>query len=101
MIYKFTPNTRTYWRYIWPGALLAASSVRSCSKTRLSSSTWSIWPTMRESTVPWRRSLVLLAWTYVSSLILIAGAEFSSEYERMKLGLERGRVIIDRHPDGT
>ena len=24
LLYKLTPNTRTYWRYVWPGALLAA-----------------------------------------------------------------------------
>ena len=24
LIYKFAPYTRTYWRYIWPGALVAA-----------------------------------------------------------------------------
>ena len=24
LIYKFAPYTRTYWRYVWPGALLAA-----------------------------------------------------------------------------
>ena len=24
MIYKMLPNTRTYWRYVWPGALVAA-----------------------------------------------------------------------------
>lgn len=42
--------------------------------------------------------IILLAWTYVSGLILIAGAEFSSEYERMRLGVERGRVIVERHP---
>ena len=42
--------------------------------------------------------VVLLGWAYFSSLILIAGAELSSEYERMRLGVERGRVIVERHP---
>ena len=35
--------------------------------------------------------LVLLLWVYVSSLILILGAELSSEYGRLKQGRERGR----------
>ena len=96
MIYKFTPNTRTYWRYIWPGALLAAVMFELFK---------SVFVFYLEHLADYERVygslasvIVLLAWTYFSSLILIAGAEFSSEYERMKLGLERGRVIIDRHP---
>ena len=34
--------------------------------------------------------IVLLLWTYVSSLIIISGAELSSEYGRLKLGISRG-----------
>ena len=96
LIYKFTPNTHTYWRYIWPGALLAAVMFELFK---------SVFVFYLEHLADYERVygslasvIVLLAWTYFSSLILIAGAEFSSEYERMKLGLERGRVIIDRHP---
>ena len=96
LIYKFTPNTRTYWRYIWPGALLAAVAFELFK---------SVFVFYLEHFADYEQVygslasiIVLLAWTYFSSIILIAGAEFSSEYERMKLGLERGRVIIDRHP---
>ena len=28
MMYKVIPNTKTYWRYVWPGALVAGDSVR-------------------------------------------------------------------------
>ena len=38
--------------------------------------------------------LVLLLWVYVSSLILILGAELSSEYGRLKEGRERGTALI-------
>jgi membrane protein len=24
VLYKFIPNTKTYWRFVWPGAVLAA-----------------------------------------------------------------------------
>ena len=40
--------------------------------------------------------IVLLAWTYFSGLILITGAEFTSEYERMRHDVERGQVV-SRH----
>lgn len=96
LIYKFTPNTHTYWRYIWPGALLAAVMFE-ISK--------SVFVFYLNNFADYERVygslasvIVLLAWTYLSGLILIAGAEFSSEYERMRHGVERGRVIIDRHP---
>ena len=94
MIYKFTPNTRTYWRYIWPGALLSAVLFE-VSK--------SIFIFYLDNFADYERVygslasiIVLLGWSYVSGLILIIGAEFSSEYERMRLGVERGRVIVDR-----
>ena len=39
--------------------------------------------------------IVLSLWTYVSGLILIFGAELSSEYGRLRRGVERGVLI---HP---
>ena len=91
MIYKYVPNTVTQWRYIWPGALLAALAFE-VSKgffllyldhfadfERVYGSLGSV--------------VILLLWTYVSSLTLIIGAEFTSEYERMLKGVERGRAI--------
>lgn len=94
MIYKFVPNTATQWRYIWPGALLAGLGFE-ISKglfivyldhfadfERVYGSLGSV--------------VVLLMWTYVSSLTLIIGAEFTSEYERMLKVVERGRAIPRR-----
>ncbi len=96
LIYKFTPNTQTLWRYVWPGALLSAVLFE-VSK--------SIFVFYLENFADYERVygslasvVVLLGWTYISSIILIAGAEFSSEYERMRLGVERGRVIVERQP---
>ena len=40
--------------------------------------------------------IVLLLWTYVSSLIVIGGAELSSEYGRLKLGIGRGMPFHPR-----
>ena len=91
LIYKFTPNTRTYWRYIWPGAVLAAALFE------ISKSVFVFYvdnfANYEEVYGSLASVIVLLAWTYFSGLILIAGAEFSSEYERMKHGVDRGQVI--------
>ena len=91
LIYKFTPNTKTYWRYIWPGAVLAAALFE------ISKSVFVLYvdnfANYEEVYGSLASVIVLLAWTYFSGLILIAGAEFSSEYERMRHGVERGQVI--------
>ena len=39
--------------------------------------------------------IVLLIWTYLSGLILILGAELSSEYGRIREGVERGVLLSD------
>ena len=94
VIYKFIPNTKTYWRYVWPGAVLAAVLFEVgkglfvfyvdnfADYQRIYGSLGSV--------------VVLLGWTYVSSFILIVGAEFSSEYERMRKGLARGQVAAEK-----
>jgi membrane protein len=103
LIYKFTPNTRTYWQYVWPGALLAAVLFE-VSK--------SVFVFYLDNFANYERVygsmasvIVLLGWAYISGFILILGAEFSSEYGRMRRGVERGRLIIDpntrRPPRGT
>ena len=35
--------------------------------------------------------MVLMSWAYVSAFILILGAEISSEYGRMRNGVDRGQ----------
>ena len=89
LIYKFAPYTRTYWRYVWPGALLAAL---------LFDVGKSAFVFYLENYAAYERIygtlasvIVLLAWTYMSGLIIIIGAEVSSEYQRMRLGLSRGQ----------
>ncbi len=94
VIYKFIPNTKTYWRYVWPGAVLAAVLFEVgkglfvfyldnfADYQRVYGSLGSV--------------VVLLTWTYASSFILLIGAEFSSEYERMRTGLTRGQIAASR-----
>ena len=91
MIYKYVPNTRTYWRYIWPGALLAALAFE-VSKT-LFVFYLDHYADYTQVYGSLGSVVVLLIWTYVSSLTLIIGAEFTSEYERMRRGAEQGRTI--------
>ena len=94
LIYKFTPNTRTYWRYIWPGAFAAAFLFE------LSKNLFIIYlngfATFDDTYGPLAPVIVLLLWTYLSSLIIICGAELSSEYGRLKLGIRRGAPFHTR-----
>ena len=96
LIYRFMPNTRTYWRYIWPGALVAAvlfeltKNVFIVYLDRVAN-----FENVYGALAP---VIVLLMWTYVSSIVLIFGAEISSEYGRLKQGVGRG-VLIHPHHD--
>ncbi len=88
LIYKFMPNTRTYWRYIWPGAVLAAVLFEVAKNVFiLYVNQFAQFEHVYGSLAP---VIGLLLWTYISSFILILGAELSSEYERLKRGIERG-----------
>jgi len=93
LIYRFIPNCKTYWRYIWPGAL-AASVLLELSKLLFlwylnNFASYSQFGTMASV-------MILLLWIYVSALIVILGAEISSEYGRMQLGVERGVLLHPR-----
>ncbi len=97
MIYKMLPNTRTYWRYVWPGALAAAALLEAGKAVFLFyldrfASIQSVYGSVGDV-------VVLLLWVYVSSLILILGAELSSEYGRMREGKDRG-VLLHPGPSG-
>ena len=88
LIYKFAPYAHTYWRYIWPGALVAAL---------LFDVGKSVFVWYLENYAAYERIygalasvIVLLAWTYMSGMIVVIGAEVASEYQRMSLGQSRG-----------
>jgi len=80
--YRFLPNTRTYWRYIWPGAVIATVLYQ------VSRDLFILYLEhfARYDTVygPVSSVMVFLFWVYLSSLILVLGAEISSEYERTR-----------------
>ena len=91
MVYRFVPNTKTYWRYVWPGALVAAVLFEVAKSLFV----WyldnlAIYNQVYGSLTS---VIVLLLWIYVSSLILILGAELSSEYGRLRMGAARGMAL--------
>ena len=94
VLYKFIPNTKTYWRYVWPGALLAGVLFE-IAKTGFVfyldhfANYESVYGNVASV-------IILLFWIYVSAFILILGAEISAEYGRMRVGAVRG-VTIETH----
>ena len=91
MIYKHVPNTTTQWRYIWPGALLAAL----CFELGKTAFLFYLDNYANYARVYGSLGAVisLLVWTYISSFILILGAEVCSEHERMRKGVKRGTLV--------
>ena len=82
LIYKTIPNTRTYWRYIWQGALLAAvlfELARTLFIFYLEN--FANYQLIYGSIAS---IIVLLVWIYYSAFIMILGAEFTFQYGRMR-----------------
>ena len=82
LLYKFIPNTRTRWRYVWPGALLAAILFE-IAKT--------LFMFYLENFANYQliygsiTSIIgLLIWIFYSAFIMILGAEFTYQYGRMR-----------------
>ena len=92
MLYKYVPNAKTYWKDVWAGALVAAVLFEITEYAFiLYLSRFAGFANVYGALSP---VIVLLIWSYVGGLILILGAEVSSEYGRLKRGLERGRVAL-------
>ena len=86
-LYKLMPNTKTYWRYVWPGALGAAVAFVA---------TMGIFIFFVDKIADWEliygqigSVIGFLILVYISAFILIIGAGVSAEYSRMKQGLKR------------
>lgn len=91
LVYRYVPNVRTPWRYIWPGALLG---------TLLFEVGKNLFILYLNSFANYQQVygslasvVILLVWTYTSAYILILGAEFTAEYARMKMGIEEGAPL--------
>ena len=82
LLYKFIPNTRTYWRDIWPGALLAAILFEIARALFvLYINNFANYQLIYGSIAS---IIVLIVWIYYSAFIMILGAEFSFQYGRMR-----------------
>ena len=90
-VYKVLPNTKTYWRYIWVGAVVAAGLFEGGKNLFL----WYLENFAQYDQLYGNIAsvIVLMVWTYFSALILILGAEIASEYGRLKVGVGRGQTI--------
>ncbi len=88
VIYKYLPNTKTYWRYVWPGAALAAVLFEAGKSVFL----WYLGNYAQFDQIYGNVAsvIILMVWAYYCAFVLILGAEFACEYGRIKLGLRRG-----------
>jgi membrane protein len=82
LLYKLIPNTKTHWRYTWPGALLAAVFFE-IART--------LFILYLENLVSFQyiygsiaSIIILLVWIYYSAFIMILGAEFTFQYGRLR-----------------
>jgi membrane protein len=82
LLYKLIPNTKTYWRDIWPGALLAAILFE-IARTLfiLYINHLANYQLIYGSIAS---NIVLLVWIYYSAFIMVLGAEFTFQYGRMR-----------------
>jgi membrane protein len=88
IIYKFIPHTHTGWRDIWLGALVVALLFeigRNAFVFYLNN-----FGNFNQIYGSLASVVILLVWLFISALILIVGAEFASEFARMKRGVQRG-----------
>ena len=80
LLYKFVPNTKTRWRDIWLGALLATAFFEIARTLFIFYlQHFANYQLIYGSISSF---IVLLVWIYYSALILILGAEFSFQYSR-------------------
>ena len=82
LLYKFIPNVKTHWRYVWPGALLAAilfEIARTLFVLYLEK--YANYQLIYGSIAS---IIVLLVWIYYSAFIMILGAEFTFQYSRLR-----------------
>ena len=87
LLYKLIPNTKTYWRYIWPGSLLAAilfEIARALLVFYLEN--FANYQLIYGSIAS---IIVLLVWIYYSAFIMILGAEFTFQYSRMRYSVAK------------
>ena len=86
-IYRFVPDTKVSWRYVIPAAVISGALFEGSKALFV----WYLDSFGSFDRVYGSIStvVVLMVWTYVSSIILVVGAEIASEYSLMR---EDGRL---------
>lgn len=85
LVYKTMPLIKTYWRYVWPGALFSTAAFE-LARTFLGvylvrfSHVELVYGSIASI-------IILLIFAQYVAFILVMGAEISSEYSRLRLGL--------------
>ena len=100
LIYRFEPRCRTYWRYVWPGALVASLLFEGAKYLFV----WYLDNLAIFSQVHGSLAsvVVLLLWVYLSALLLILGAQVCYQYELLyRPGAAREGHRMQRRPRGT
>ena len=90
-IYKFLPNTKTYWKYVWTGAAVAAVLFEIGKNLFLYYlSNFAEFDQLYGDVAS---VITLMVWAYFCAIILILGAEVASEDGRIKMGTARGEPL--------
>ncbi len=89
ILFKVIPNTQTYWRHIWPGALFTAILFEIGRFVFFYYITnfghyQAIYGAIGSV-------IAVLLWIYYSAILVILGAELTSEYSRLRRGIGKGR----------
>ena len=85
--FKVMPNTRTYWRHLWPGALLTAFLFTLGNQLLLFYFTY--FTNYEQVYGPIATIIVLLVWIYYDAFIVLVGSEIAAEYSRVRRGLPK------------
>ena len=98
MVYRFVPNTTVTWGDVWPGATLAAVLFEAAKNLFA----WYLASFANYALVYGSLAtvIVFLLWTYISALILLAGAEFAAVYTRL-FGSQRTIVTAPVFAEGS
>lgn len=90
LMYKFMPNTKTSWRYVWPAAIFSALLFE-IARTAFSFylTNFATYDMVYGSVAV---VIILLVWIYISAFIIILGAEFASEYVKLRRDAHQGKT---------
>lgn len=86
IIYRYVPNARVLWRYVWRGALAAAVAFEIAQT--LFAIYLTNWANYESIYGLFASFIIILLWFYISALIVIIGAELSAQYSRMRYKLD-------------